>query len=627
MSAWRLAIDFGTSNSAAAIRVDGQEPQTVRLTDAGDLMPSAVFADAGGLVVGVEALRRMMLDPGAFERNPKRLIGQPVVQLGDTDREVVDLVAAVLRTITRRAARVAGGGDPVELTLTHPAGFQRARRDVLVEAAERAGFQRSQIGLLPEPVAAVARYAQRAPLPPSGSHLCVVDVGGGTADVAVLRVTGHRSRPFEVVATAGRPDLGGGLFDLRLEDIVVEAVRTGGHDEVVAALEGAASLGARKALRDQVSQAKHALSESESTTVPVVTGAGTATVTVTAEEFAEAIADDVGQITALTVEACSRAKIAPTELAKLYLTGGASLVRPLQASIARVVGQSAATLDDPKLITCLGALSPLGQQLRERAAAPMPAPAPPKHVDLAKAPTPAPTPAPRPAPPAVQTSLAPAVAPTSAATSAKKKRGPLIAALIVAALLLVGGGVAVAAKALGGDPEPTGSPSESSGTKTTAATVAPPSLPCEDTDVSDDQCELLAELLADEPWLIDPEDCEDEPELIDAETAFNCPAKEDGSGFAPDGLTVYGYADETAMDSSFDNEIATHSLQEVELGMEPGWDTWGVGGRVAVYYSAENDRSLVAWTNPSTATQVWAGVDGEKVFDLGWWFRYALDYE
>ena len=43
MGTWRLAIDFGTSNSAAAIQIDGREPQSVRLTDSGDIMPSAVF--------------------------------------------------------------------------------------------------------------------------------------------------------------------------------------------------------------------------------------------------------------------------------------------------------------------------------------------------------------------------------------------------------------------------------------------------------------------------------------------------------------------------------------------------------------------------------------------------------
>lgn len=642
MSTWRLAIDFGTSNSTAAIQIDGREPQTVRLTDGGDVMPSAVFVDAGGLTVGVEATRRMLLDPSAFERNPKRLVGQRVVQLGGTDREVVDLVAAVLRTVTQRAARVAGGGRPSELTLTYPAGYQRARRDVLVEAAERAGFPRSAVGLLPEPVAAVSRYAQHAPLPPGGSHLCVVDIGGGTADIAVLRVTGDALRPFEVVSTAGRPDLGGGLFDLRLENIVLDAVRAGGHAEVLAALESTAGLGARRALREQVAQAKHALSESESTTVPVVTSGGTATVTVTADEFADAIADDVEQITALTIEACTRARLRPTELATVYLTGGASLVRPLQTSLARVVGQPAATLDDPKLITCLGALSPLGRQLREPAIAPMAAPA--SVPAPAPAPAPAPVAAPRPAPapapsPTETTGGIPAVAyqapapvmsgpggPGGGRSADARKRRTVLIGVVAASLVLVGGGIAAAVTILGGDdpnPQTSGDPDPTRDT--------PTGDPVEDTacvdspDLTDEECTLLNDaVVANAP--LDPADCEG-IDPIDAQVAVTCFALEDDTGFKPRNVNVFGYGDAETMDQAFQDVIDTEGLTGPQtLDGAPGWGTWNYenatedAGRLLLHYSEDSDTSYVAWTDTEALIEIWAAADENQLPELfDWW--------
>ncbi|MFT4298850.1 MAG: Hsp70 family protein [Aeromicrobium sp.] len=625
MSNWRLAIDFGTSNSTAAIQIDGREPQSVRLTDSGDVMPSAVFADAGGLSVGVEATRRMMLDPSAFERNPKRLIGQPVVQLGGTDREVVDLVAVVLRTVTQRAARVAGGGKPFELTLTYPAGYQRARRDVLVEAAERAGFDRSTIGLLPEPVAAVARYAQHAPLPPGGSHLCVVDVGGGTADIAVLRVTDHPSRPFEVVSTAGRADLGGGLFDLRLENIVLDAVRAGGNAEILAALESAGGLGARRALREQVAQAKHALSESESTTVPVVTAAGSVTVTVTAEEFADAIADDVEQIAALTAEACARAKLAPTELATVYLTGGASLVRPLQNALAKVVGQPAATLDDPKLITCLGALSPLGRQLRERAVAPMPAPAPPTAIP---APAPAPTPAETTGGLRAVGAAPPPTSPPQGGGGTGKRRGILLAGIIAAALLVVGGGVAVAVSTLGGgDPKASDSagPDSTLTTETEDTTDEPA---CEDSPtLSDAECDLLNDVAA--SWPVDPVDCETRDPL-EAQISITCYTTEDDTGFAPDYVNIYGYGDETSMDESFQSAIDNAELPGPQtLDGAPGWGPWhhedetDDAGKVLLMNGTSGDQSYVAWTDAEIRVEVWAAISGSSLPELYYWWAHA----
>ncbi|GAA1739769.1 Hsp70 family protein [Aeromicrobium alkaliterrae] len=651
MSTWRLAIDFGTSNSTAAIQIDGRDPQTVRLSDNGDVMPSAVFADAGGLTVGVEATRRMLLDPSAFERNPKRLVGQNVVQLGGTDREVVDLVAAVLRTVTQRAARVAGGGRPVELTLTYPAGYQRARRDVLVEAAERAGFPRSAVGLLPEPVAAVSRYAQHAPLPPGGSHVCVVDIGGGTADIAVMRVTGDALRPFEVVSTAGRPDLGGGLFDLRLENIVLDAVRAGGHPEVLSALESTAGLGARRALREQVSQAKHALSESESTTVPVVTRGGAVTVTVTADEFAEAIADDVEQITSLTIEACSRAGLKPTELATVYLTGGASLVRPLQTSLARVVGQPAATLDDPKLITCLGALSPLGRQLREPAIAPMASPAPPAPAPAPR-PTPisAPAPAPAPAPvaptpsPTETTGGIPAVpaytpapasysrpaGPSGSGPSGPRKRRTLLIGLAAAALVLVGGGVAAAVVLIGGgdpSPNPTAEPDP---TRTSPSDDASTDPECVDSpDLSTTECALLNDVVASNS-LVDPADCVTMDDPKGAQIGITCYALEDETGFAPDHLNIYGYGDAASMEDVFQSVISNEGLSGPQtLDGAPGWGTWKFqgetedAGQILLHYSTEENQSYVAWTDTSTLAEVWAATDDNLLPELYAWWQSA----
>ena len=58
-----LAIDFGTSNTVAALSVDGQAPRTVTF-DASPLLPSSVYIAADGQVVtGREAQRQARLDP------------------------------------------------------------------------------------------------------------------------------------------------------------------------------------------------------------------------------------------------------------------------------------------------------------------------------------------------------------------------------------------------------------------------------------------------------------------------------------------------------------------------------------------------------------------------------------
>src|SRR5271163_4791983 len=53
---WVVAIDFGTTATAAAVRVEGKAVAELRMPDAASAMSSSVFAeDDGQLVVGVEA--------------------------------------------------------------------------------------------------------------------------------------------------------------------------------------------------------------------------------------------------------------------------------------------------------------------------------------------------------------------------------------------------------------------------------------------------------------------------------------------------------------------------------------------------------------------------------------------
>ena len=97
------------------------------------------------------------------------------------------------------------------LTVSVPVGFTKEQRAATLRAANRAGFATAR--LLEEPVAAAIAY---------GLHeddrertVLVYDLGGGTLDVAVLRLE-RSSRTFLVLGTAGDPHLGGEDFDRAL---------------------------------------------------------------------------------------------------------------------------------------------------------------------------------------------------------------------------------------------------------------------------------------------------------------------------------------------------------------------------------------------------------------------------
>ena len=181
-----LAIDFGTSNTVAALLIEGQAPRTVTF-DASPLLPSAVYLDPDGqLTVGRDAQRLARLDPTRFEPNPKRRIDDGEVLLGDRAVPVVQLIGAVLRTVAVEVRRQLGGAPPDEVRLTHPAQWGASRQNVLVSAARAAGLGANLL-LIAEPVAAAAQFTRlpgRA-LPPGGT-VAVYDLGGGTFDIAVV---------------------------------------------------------------------------------------------------------------------------------------------------------------------------------------------------------------------------------------------------------------------------------------------------------------------------------------------------------------------------------------------------------------------------------------------------------
>jgi molecular chaperone DnaK (HSP70) len=156
VSSWTLAVDFGTSYTVAAVRVDGRTPQAIEIR--GDRrVPSVVLVTDDGqssprIDVGRVAEDLSATRPGSVLRAPKRRLGEPApVVLGGRPYQVVDLVGALLRDIYDEAVRHQGT-PPTRVCLTHPATWSRPRLARLLEAAAKVGLP--EVFLIAEPVAA-----------------------------------------------------------------------------------------------------------------------------------------------------------------------------------------------------------------------------------------------------------------------------------------------------------------------------------------------------------------------------------------------------------------------------------------------------------------------------------------
>ena len=259
-----VGIDFGTSNSAAAV-YDGAEVRLVQLEADDPIMPTATHLDRElATLTGQAAVEQYIEEnrdriveltpeviakssiltgerniedpnsesevqsanvygqpwvdrglPGRLFRGVKRLLGNPEIRrllVFDHPFRLVALVTPVLLRI-RKAIQSAVREPLADVHFGHPVlfeGHDDHRNQVafsrLGEACDYAGFK--QISFYPEPVAATLSYLTSNPDTGHGTVL-TVDFGGGTLDLSLVRYHGLE---FEVLSTAGL-SLGGDHID------------------------------------------------------------------------------------------------------------------------------------------------------------------------------------------------------------------------------------------------------------------------------------------------------------------------------------------------------------------------------------------------------------------------------
>jgi molecular chaperone HscA len=220
-----VGIDLGTTNSLVATLRSGVP--TVLADEAGScLLPSVVhYAADGEIVVGAAAQALAARDPQNTIASAKRLIGRApgdiaagsvpyaITPMGPSAvgvatragvKSPVEIGAEVLRALKGRA-EASLGGALVGAVITVPAYFDDAQRQATKDAAQQAGI--TVLRLLNEPTAAAVAYG----LDTANEGVYVVyDLGGGTFDVSILRLS---RGVFEVLSTNGDAMLGGDDFD------------------------------------------------------------------------------------------------------------------------------------------------------------------------------------------------------------------------------------------------------------------------------------------------------------------------------------------------------------------------------------------------------------------------------
>ena len=233
--------------------------------------------------------------------------------------------------------------DQQEVTVTIPASFDPAARELTAEAAQSAGFQ--NLTLLEEPQAALYSWIQRSAGQwrkdvRQGDTILVVDVGGGTTDLSLIAVLENKGNlELHRVAVGEHILLGGDNMDLALAYGVARKLAAQGTQ---------LDPWQTRALAHACRAAKEALlSDPTVQSVPVVVPSrgskligGSIRTEVTREELTQTLVDGFFPQAAVSDQPISRSRGALTQLGLPYAQD-AAITRHLAAFLSRQRGATA----------------------------------------------------------------------------------------------------------------------------------------------------------------------------------------------------------------------------------------------------------------------------------------------
>lgn len=353
-----VGIDLGTTNSLVAT-VRSADTQVLPDESGRKILPSIVRYLADGTVeVGHTAQAAQSADAANTIASVKRFMGRAAGDLHDIEnlsyafgqeagmlriqtvageKSPVEVSAEILKVLKDRAESTLGG-DLVGAVITVPAYFDDAQRQATKDAARLAGL--NVLRLLNEPTAAALAYG----LDEGAEGLYVIyDLGGGTFDVSVLRLT---KGVFEVLATGGDSALGGDDFDHRIVDWVKEE----------AALAADLSPEDKRSLLVAARRAKEALTQAESTDIDLTLSGGIVIhVTLTRDTF-KALTATLVEKTINTLRFVMKdAKLEQSEIQGLVLVGGSTRMPVVREAVKDYLGFDPLDNINPDEVVAVGA--------------------------------------------------------------------------------------------------------------------------------------------------------------------------------------------------------------------------------------------------------------------------------
>ena len=354
-----VGIDLGTTHSLVASVRNGVA-ECLPDDDGRVLLPSIVrYAPEGKREIGYAARSHEVDDAANTIVSVKRFMGRSLSDLGEHAQQLpyafeqpdanamvalqtraglkspVEISAEILATLRYRAEDTFND-DIHGAVITVPAYFDDAQRQATKDAAKLAGL--NLLRLINEPTAAAIAYGLDNA---SEGIYAVYDLGGGTFDISILRLT---QGVFEVIATGGDSALGGDDYDAALVRWVLQqaAVQPQSPEDWAA-------------LRVAAKACKERLTDSDSTVFALTLPSGPAlTQPVGREDFAQATTALTKRSLQAVRRALRDADLAVEDVKGVVMVGGSTRMPQVREAVAQLFGQPPLTNLNPDEVVALG---------------------------------------------------------------------------------------------------------------------------------------------------------------------------------------------------------------------------------------------------------------------------------
>ena len=351
-----VGIDLGTTHSLVA-SVRNSVAECLPDAQGQVILPSAVrYLENDGRQIGSDALRAQAEDPQNTLVSVKRFMGRGLKDIANADKlpyqfvdkpgmlaiqtragekSPVEVSAEILATLRFRAEDTFND-DLYGAVITVPAYFDDAQRQATKDAAQLAGL--NVLRLINEPTAAAIAYGLDQS---SEGVYAVYDLGGGTFDISILRLT---RGVFEVLATGGDSALGGDDYDRAM----VEFVQSTTSCVVATPSDKAQVMVVARAC-------KEALSTQDSVQFEVTLSSGAVACTVTRAQFEDACKSLTHRTLNAVRKALRDAGLQKQDIQGVVMVGGSTRMPHIQTAVADLLGCEPLTNLNPDEVVALGA--------------------------------------------------------------------------------------------------------------------------------------------------------------------------------------------------------------------------------------------------------------------------------